>query len=53
MKLPEELEFLANARLPQRTTEARMDGRVCIIAGATSGVGYQAARRPHKAAPPL
>jgi NAD(P)-dependent dehydrogenase (short-subunit alcohol dehydrogenase family) len=44
MKLPEELQFIENARLPQKTTEARMDGRVCVITGATSGVGYQAAR---------
>jgi retinol dehydrogenase 13 len=29
----------------QKTTNARMDGRLCIITGATSGVGYHAARR--------
>jgi len=45
MKLPEELQFIANARMVQKTTNARMDGRVCIITGATSGVGYHAARR--------
>jgi NAD(P)-dependent dehydrogenase (short-subunit alcohol dehydrogenase family) len=45
MKLPEELQFLKNARLPQKTTQARMDGKLCIITGATSGVGYQTARR--------
>jgi NAD(P)-dependent dehydrogenase (short-subunit alcohol dehydrogenase family) len=45
MKLPEELQFIANARMVQRTTDARMDGRLCIITGATSGVGYHAARR--------
>ncbi len=45
MKLPEELQFIANARLPQKTTDVRIDGRICIITGATSGVGYQAARR--------
>ena len=45
MKLPEELQFIANDRMPQKTTEARMDGRICVITGATSGVGYQAARR--------
>jgi len=45
MKLPEEFQFIENARLPQKTTAARMDGRVCVITGATSGVGYQAARR--------
>ena len=45
MKLPEELQFIENARLPQMTTQARMDGKLCILTGATSGVGYQAARR--------
>jgi NAD(P)-dependent dehydrogenase (short-subunit alcohol dehydrogenase family) len=45
MKLPEELHFMANARMVQKTTDARMDGRVCVITGTTSGVGYQAAKR--------
>lgn len=45
MKLPEELQFIANDRLVQKTTEARMDGRICVLTGATSGVGYQAALR--------
>ena len=44
MKLPEELQFIANARMPQKTTDARLDGRVCVLTGATSGVGYHAAR---------
>jgi NAD(P)-dependent dehydrogenase (short-subunit alcohol dehydrogenase family) len=45
MRLPEELQFFENARLPQKTTQARMDGKLCVLTGATSGVGYQAARR--------
>jgi NAD(P)-dependent dehydrogenase (short-subunit alcohol dehydrogenase family) len=45
MKLPEELQFITNARLPQKTTAARMEGKLCILTGATSGVGYQAAKR--------
>jgi len=44
MKLPEELQFIANARMLQKTTDARMDGKVCVLTGATSGVGYHAAR---------
>lgn len=45
MKLPEELQFMANARMPQKSTTARMDGKVCVITGATSGVGYHTAKR--------
>lgn len=45
MKLPEELQFIANARLPQKTTTTRMDGKVCVVTGSTSGVGYQAVKR--------
>lgn len=45
MKLPEELQFISNARKPQKTTTARMDSRVCVITGATSGVGYESAKQ--------
>jgi retinol dehydrogenase 13 len=45
VKLPEELQFIENDRMVQKTTAARMDGRICVLTGATSGVGYQAARR--------
>lgn len=45
MKLPEELQFIENARMIQKTTNARMDGRICVITGATSGVGYQTVKR--------
>ena len=45
MKLPEELQFIANSRMVQKTTESRMDGRICIVTGATSGVGYHASKK--------
>ena len=45
MKWPDELIFIPNSRMAQKTTPARMDGRVCILTGATSGVGYHAAKR--------
>lgn len=45
MPLPDELQFMANALKPQKTTTTRIDGKVCVITGATSGVGYEAAKR--------
>lgn len=44
MKIPEELQFMVNARMPQKTTNSRLDGKRCIITGVTSGVGYQTAK---------
>jgi len=45
MKLPEELLFIENSRLPQKNTNARVEGKICVITGATSGIGYEAARQ--------
>lgn len=43
-ELPDELKFLANRKAPQKPFEASMAGKVCVITGATSGVGLEAAR---------
>jgi retinol dehydrogenase 13 len=45
MKLPEELRYIQNSLKPQKSTDVKMDGKVCVISGTTSGVGYQAAKR--------
>lgn len=45
MKLPEELQFIQNSMLPQKSTDARMDGKVCVISGTTSGIGLEAANQ--------
>jgi NAD(P)-dependent dehydrogenase (short-subunit alcohol dehydrogenase family) len=44
MRLPEELQFIQNSMMPQKSTSARMDGKICVVTGATSGVGYVAAK---------
>ena len=47
--MPEELNFLVTARKPQKFSAESMDGKLCVITGTTSGVGYQAALRLAKA----
>ncbi len=48
-QLPEELNFLSSGRKTQRVSNTSMDGKICVITGTTSGVGYQAAIRLAKA----
>jgi NAD(P)-dependent dehydrogenase (short-subunit alcohol dehydrogenase family) len=43
-KLPDELQFMANERAEQKKSDASMDGKVAIVTGANSGVGFEAAR---------
>jgi len=45
MKLPDELQFISSAFQAQKTTDASMNGKLSVITGATSGVGYHAAKR--------
>jgi len=44
-ELPDELKFISNSRLPQKKSGESLEGKTCVITGATSGVGYQAAVR--------
>lgn len=48
-QLPEELNFLSSGLKTQRVSNTSMDGKICVITGTTSGVGYQAALRLAKA----
>jgi retinol dehydrogenase-13 len=41
----EDLAFIKNKRARQHTTDAMMTGKLCVVSGATSGVGLAAARR--------
>jgi retinol dehydrogenase 13 len=44
-KLPDELIFIENRRAIQKTTSASMAGKICVVSGATSGVGLSAIQR--------
>jgi len=45
LKLPDELIFIKNGKAIQHRSAASMEGKVCIITGATSGVGLEALKR--------
>lgn len=44
MKLPDELMFLTNKKAPQHECTLPMKDKLCVITGATSGVGLEAVR---------
>jgi len=43
-KFPEELMFMKNGRAVQKHSDESMKGKLCVISGSTSGVGYEAAK---------
>lgn len=44
-ELPDELMFLKNSKALQHKSHASMAGKVCVITGATSGVGLEAMKQ--------
>ena len=44
-QLPDELMFIKNGKAEQKKSDEPMTGKVCIITGATSGVGLEAAKK--------
>jgi len=42
---PDRLQFIPNMLAPQKATDASLEGKTCVISGATSGVGLAAVRR--------
>lgn len=44
MKWPDQLDFIRAGKLPQKTSTIRSDGKIVLITGATSGIGYTTTR---------
>lgn len=45
MKIPDRLQFIRNMWAAQRETDASLQGKLCVISGATSGVGLASLKR--------
>lgn len=45
LKLPEELIFIENRKAKQKKSSVSMTGKICVITGATSGVGLEALKQ--------
>lgn len=43
-KIPDELIFIKNGRAIQKTSKEKLQGKICVVSGATGGVGYEAVK---------
>ena len=43
-ELPEELMFIKNGKAVQKHSDESMSGKLCVVSGATSGVGHEAVK---------
>ncbi|MEA5017199.1 MAG: SDR family NAD(P)-dependent oxidoreductase [Erysipelotrichaceae bacterium] len=44
-KLPDELMFIKNGSAKQKRSTESMQGKLCVVSGATSGVGYEVVKQ--------
>lgn len=44
-ELPEQLRFLQNRKAVQKHSDETMQGKLCVVSGSTSGVGYEAVKQ--------
>jgi NAD(P)-dependent dehydrogenase (short-subunit alcohol dehydrogenase family) len=44
-ELPDQLRFLQNRKAVQKHSEESMQGKLCVVSGSTSGVGYETVKR--------
>ncbi|WP_035618189.1 SDR family NAD(P)-dependent oxidoreductase [Lacticigenium naphthae] len=45
MKFPEQLLFMKNRKAVQKHSDESMNGKLCVVSGATSGVGYETIKK--------
>ncbi len=43
-KIPDELLFIKNRKAVQKKSHEKMNGKLCVVSGATGGVGYEAVK---------
>lgn len=45
---PDMRQMIRNGRLPPKSCDERLDGKLCVVTGATSGVGLEAVKALHR-----